>query len=72
MLFIFSQHLVTGFEEMTSQPPFFFFASLEYTKNFGRWCFVTERYFGRKNREVHKSRLVTLKVPFADMMALNE
>ncbi|KAK0204522.1 isoprenoid synthase domain-containing protein [Desarmillaria ectypa] len=37
-----------------------------------QWSFVTERYFGKENGEIKKSRVVILREPFADIVALNE
>ncbi|KAJ7717154.1 isoprenoid synthase domain-containing protein [Mycena metata] len=37
-----------------------------------QWSFATERYFGKENYIVKKTRIVKLKAPFADSYALNE
>ncbi|KAJ7230295.1 terpenoid synthase [Mycena pura] len=37
-----------------------------------QWSFATERYFGKENHIVKKSRIVTLRAPFSDSLALTE
>ncbi|KAJ6532993.1 isoprenoid synthase domain-containing protein [Mycena capillaripes] len=37
-----------------------------------QWSFATERYFGKENHIVRKTRIVKLKAPFSDSLALNE
>ncbi|KAK7059626.1 terpene cyclase [Favolaschia claudopus] len=36
------------------------------------WSFATERYFGKENHTVKKTRVVKLRTPFADSVAFNE
>ncbi|KAJ7741769.1 isoprenoid synthase domain-containing protein [Mycena maculata] len=37
-----------------------------------QWSFATERYFGQENHVIKKTRIVKLKAPFSDTLALNE
>ncbi|KAJ7753405.1 isoprenoid synthase domain-containing protein [Mycena maculata] len=37
-----------------------------------QWSFATERYFGQENHIIKKTRIVKLKAPFSDSLALNE
>ncbi|KAJ7124059.1 terpenoid synthase [Mycena crocata] len=47
-------------------------AFCDWVRGNDQWSFATERYFGKENTTVKKTRIVKLKAPFSDSLALHE